>query len=168
MWGINTCIYGRCTRQSRIILGIHVGDEAFIGPNKMVIKEYDVEAYKKSAYCPRYASGYGPFRGKTRLQLAVHLWWRGIGDRMMTYSRLCLTYAQVEVGFKKSGKVLQDNRGIGLPLRVDFTRLLDHYSWECIGHCMPSRFAQWIKIHYSFTTFIHFARGGGWVVTSLL
>ena len=35
---MDTCIYTRGTGQSRIILGIHVDDQAIIGPNKMVIR----------------------------------------------------------------------------------------------------------------------------------
>ena len=37
---LDTCIYTRGTGQSRIILGIHVDDQAIIGPNKMVIKKF--------------------------------------------------------------------------------------------------------------------------------
>ena len=37
---LDTCIYTRGTGQSRIILGIHVDDQAIIGPNKIVIKKF--------------------------------------------------------------------------------------------------------------------------------
>ena len=40
---MDTCIYTRGTGQSRIILGIHVDDQAIIGPNEMVIKQFKEE-----------------------------------------------------------------------------------------------------------------------------
>ena len=40
---MDTCIYTRGTGQSRIILGIHVDDQAIIGPSKVVIKRFKEE-----------------------------------------------------------------------------------------------------------------------------
>lgn len=40
---MDTCIYTRGTGQSRIILAIHVDDQAIVGPNKMVIAKFKEE-----------------------------------------------------------------------------------------------------------------------------
>ena len=40
---MDTCIYTRGTGQSRIVLGIHVDDQAIIGPNKQVIAKFKQE-----------------------------------------------------------------------------------------------------------------------------
>ena len=40
---MDTCIYTRGTGKSRIILGIHVDDQAIIGPNMHVIKQFKAE-----------------------------------------------------------------------------------------------------------------------------
>ena len=40
---MDTCIYTRGSGQSRIILGIHVDDQAIVGPNKNVIDKFKSE-----------------------------------------------------------------------------------------------------------------------------
>ena len=40
---MDICIYTRGTGQSRIILGIHVDDQAITGPNKQVIAKFKTE-----------------------------------------------------------------------------------------------------------------------------
>ena len=44
---MDTCIYTRGSGQSRIILGIHVDDQAIIGPNKQVIDKFKSELSKE-------------------------------------------------------------------------------------------------------------------------
>ena len=44
---VDTCIYTRGSGQSCIILGIHVDDQAIIGPNKHVIDKFKSELSKE-------------------------------------------------------------------------------------------------------------------------
>ena len=44
---MDNCIYTRGTGQSRIILGIHLDDQAILGPNKQVIAKFKTELAQK-------------------------------------------------------------------------------------------------------------------------